>query len=96
MLAAVDQDHELVAAHSTNSVRVAQRALHAVGHRDQQVVAGLVAERVIDILEIVEIDVQRRAPRPAASISRQQLFDPVHDERAVGQARQRIVHGLVQ
>ena len=59
---AVDQDDELVAAHPRRSCR--RRATCVVsrgGHGHEQPVAGLVAERVVDVLEVVEIDEQRRA-----------------------------------
>ena len=63
------------------------------GDRPQQLVAGAVAERVVDALEVVEVDEQRRDRRLAATRARQHLLDAVEDQRAVGQARQRVVGG---
>ena len=67
----------------------------ALGDGDQQLVAGAVAERVVDDLEVVDVGEQHReavlarggarAPRPAARSK----------QRAVGQAGQRVVVGLV-
>ena len=53
------------------------------------------AERVVDVLELVEIDEQRRAGRSRAAVAGQQLLDPVHDQRPVRQAGQRVVQRLV-
>ncbi len=49
--AAVDEDDELVATHPPDGVDVAQRRVRRVGDRLQQLVAGVVAERVVDVLE---------------------------------------------
>ena len=57
-VAAVDQYDELVAAHPADRVGIAQRAPQSGGDGYQQLVAGLVPERVVDVLELVEIDVR--------------------------------------
>ena len=51
-----DQDHELVAAEAADRVRFAQGALEADGGLAQHVVAHAMAERVVDVLEPVEVD----------------------------------------
>ena len=53
-------DHELVSAGAGREVRCAQDALQTLGERDEQVVAGGVAERVVDELEPVEVEEQHR------------------------------------
>jgi hypothetical protein len=66
---AIDEDHELVAPHPPDGVRPAQRALHSPGDQDQQVVASFVAERVVDVLEVVEVDEQHRAKGVGAAVA---------------------------
>ena len=58
---AVEQHDELVSAHATDGVGVAQRTGQPGRDCHQQSVAGLVTERVVDVLEVVEVDVQGRA-----------------------------------
>ena len=94
-LASVDQDDELVATHPADRVGVAQRARQPCGHGDEQPVAGLVAERVVDVLEVVEVDEQRRARRAVAPAADQELLDAVHDQRPVRQVGQRVVQRLM-
>ena len=55
-----DRDRELVAAEARDQVAGAQHAPHALGDDLEQVVAGAVAERVVDHLEVVEVDEQHR------------------------------------
>ena len=85
--AAVDQDDELVAAHPPDRVGVSQGARQPGRHRDQQLVTGVMAQGVVDVLEVVQIDVQRRADGPVAAVAGQELLDAVHDQRPVRQAR---------
>ena len=63
------EDRELVAAEARDQVALADRAAQALGDLDQQPVAGLVAEAVVDDLEVVEVEEQHRDARhrsPAA------------------------------
>ena len=50
------QDHELVAAHAGHDVALVDGAAQALGDLDQEPVAGLVTEAVVDDLEIVEVE----------------------------------------
>ena len=59
--AAVEQHDELVAAHPADRVRPAQGARQPGRDRDEQPVAGAVAEGVVDVLEVVEVEEQQRA-----------------------------------
>ena len=66
---AVDQDAELVAAEAGDDVAGAQVGAQPRRDRPQQLVAGVVAEAVVDQLEVVEVeeeDADRRAGRGAA------------------------------
>ena len=65
-----DQD-ELVAAHARHQIALADRGLQALGHGDQQIVADIVAEAVIDQLEAVEIEKGDREALAALAHRRQ-------------------------
>jgi hypothetical protein len=58
----------------------------ALRHLQQHVVAGAVAERVIDDLEAIEVQVQHcdHFPDGAAAEPAQPLVQPVHEHGAVG------------
>ena len=71
---AVEQHRELVAAEARDGVGRAHARAQALGDRDQQLVADRVAERVVDGLEVVEVDEQdgdgRLGRRASASSTR--------------------------
>ena len=62
----VDHDHELVAGIARHEVLAAHAAAQACRDLLQHAVAGLVAERVVDVLEAVEVDEQDPEARLAA------------------------------
>ena len=62
----------------------------------EQLVAGRVAERVVDLLEAIEVHHQRpRAACRRRSAWRDRLLDPVAEEHPVRQAGERVVQRLV-
>ena len=92
---AVDQDDELVASHPADGVGIAKCALQAVRDRHQQQVTHVVAEAVVHVLELVEIDVQGRSSGALPPAAGQELLHAVHDQGPVRQAGQRVVHRLM-
>ena len=87
---------ELVAADARDEIVVADRRAHALADRHQQRVARHVAERVVDRLELVEVDEQHRVHAVgvrARVLERRR--EPLLEERAVRQAGQRVVGRLV-
>ena len=58
----VDQDRELVAAQPGSHVSLAEAATDAIADHDQQLVAGGVAEGVVDRLEVVEVEEEDHRP----------------------------------
>jgi hypothetical protein len=60
----------------------------------QQVVTGVMAEGVIDVLEAVEVDHEDRHRDPWAPAAGQGVLQPVGEQGPVGQAGQRIVQSL--
>ena len=67
----------------------------ALGHPDQDAVAGLVAQRVVDRLEVVEVGEHDSDLAVAPVEGRQGLGEAVHQRQAVRQAREGVVEGLV-
>jgi hypothetical protein len=85
------QDGELVAAEARDDVVGAQHAAQPLGDGAQEPVARAMAERIVDDLEVVEVDEEHRH-LPAAA--HQRAVEALQEELAVGQARQMIVVGL--
>ena len=53
-------DRELVAAQPCENIDVSNATAHPLGHGLEQLVAGRVTERVVDALEMIEIEIQDR------------------------------------
>ena len=83
--------HELVAAQPRDGVRLAHGAGQPLRDRLQQLVAGVVAQRVVDPLEVVEVEEQAGDVRAVALRLREDLPQPLVEQRAVGQAGQDVV-----
>ena len=92
--AGADEDDELVTPETGGEVAVADGRAQPARHLLQQLVAGLMSQGVVDLLELVEVHEQhghpltRRAPLergPRVLLER----------GPVGQLRQRVVHRLV-
>jgi hypothetical protein len=91
----VEEDDELVSSHPPNGIALPHHTGQARGDRAQQLVTGRMTERVVDLLEAVDVDVERcrgahRPPSPG-----QQLGRAVEHERSVGELRQRAVQRSV-
>ena len=95
----LDEDGELVAAQPSGGVTGAQDRPDPLGDADQQLIAGPVAEGVVDDLEVVEIDEQDgmlAGHRPLrVGLALERLAQPVLEQRPVGQVGQRVVQRLV-
>ena len=86
--AGAGQDHdELVAAEPDAQVGRAAGVAHALRGHDQHVVAGGMAERVVDLLEAVEVELQHGEPLAAPVRALDQRVEMVGEEGAVVQAR---------
>ena len=86
----LEKNYELVAAYPTNRVALAYRCHQASGHLDEQLVPDLVAERVVDLLEAVEIHEQHGKIGPAAALAHG-VADPFQHRGPVHQPGQRVV-----
>ena len=86
---------ELVAAEAGHDVAGAHGAPDAVGHFLQEPVAGVVAERVVDDLERVQVEEEQRHLAAVAARAGRGAGELVVEELAVGDAGQRVVLGQV-
>ncbi len=85
------EDDEFVAAEARHHVGVADDLAQPVGHRAQQLVAAGMAERVVDLLELIEIDEQHGAGLARMPRGSQRLVDLVAKVSPVRQAGERVV-----
>lgn len=86
------QDGELVTAEARHDIAVPDRLAQPLGHLEQELVAGLVAERVVDLLEVVEVQEEQRRPLAAARPGRAQVgAEELEQASPVQQAGQRVV-----
>ena len=86
---AAEQDSELVAAQSRDDVAVAHGVPDSLRHRLQQQIAAVMAERVVDLLEAIEVDDHHRAG-VARGLLGQRLPGVLEERAAVGQRGERI------
>ena len=84
-------DDEFIAANPAHGVRVAHAGDQALRHRLQQQVAGAVPERIIDVLEMVQIEKQHRQVGPAAAGEHDGLRQPVDQQHPVRQVGEEIM-----
>ncbi len=90
-----DQQRELVAAEAGDRVLATAGLAQRCGHGEQQFVAGLVAERVVDLLESVEIDQDHRAALAVSAAGAKPPAKLGVEAAAVDQPGERIVVGEV-
>ena len=80
------QHDELVAA-ETGDEMAPRRLLKALARLDEQRVPGRVAERVVDDLELVEVEAVKRKKAAVAAAMRKQMLQLLLEHRPVGQGR---------
>ena len=91
----VEQHGELVAAEASGHVRAARAGVESARELDEHLVAGRVAQRVIDRLEVVEVDEDHRRGALVAPSARDRLTNLLREHRAVGEAGDGIVKRLM-
>ncbi len=89
------QDRELIAAEPGDRVGAAQAVAEQRGDRHDQAVSGLVAEGVVDGLEVVEVEHEQRAAVAIAIDVRHVAFEFCLEAAAIQQARERVMVGHV-
>ena len=90
-LRAVDEHRELVAADPGEPARVAHRLLEPPRHPLDDDVAELVAERVVDRLEVVDVEQHHRHRAPIVRGAVQGLLERLGQRGAIRQSGQRVV-----
>ena len=86
-----EDDHELVATDAAYEVCRPDVARQALGHLDQQLVAVAVAERVVDQLEAVEVQVEERHVRVVDARPFEELGEVLLAHAAIGEPGQAVV-----
>ena len=84
-------DGEFVAAEPGQKVIVLQLARDQMRDFPEQFIAGGVAERVVDLLEAVEIEQQQRRGRFRAAPAGQHIVDFAAEQGAVGEAGEGVI-----
>ena len=92
---AVEEQRELVAAEAGDGVAGADAGGERAADGDQDRVADGVAEGVVDALEVVDVDGDDRDLTLDALRAGDGVLQAVHEERAVGEAGEGVVEGLV-
>ena len=96
MRVGVGKEHgELVAGQPGQHVRLAQPRAERAGDTSKQVIARVVAERVVDVLEAVDVEHERSSPHPIAPSVLEVRVEPPIERAPVQQAGERIVVGHV-
>src|SRR6202162_6665645 len=95
MLGVGGEYRELVPAQARESGGCAQHAAQPCGDFLQQGIASVVAERVVDVLEAIEIEEQNAEHVLVAPGGQQRLAQPVSKEAPVGESRERVVECLI-
>ena len=90
----VEQERELVAAEASQRVCGPDRLRETRRNHLQQLVAGAVTERVVDLLEAVEVDEENRETISGTRGARERLLEPVAEERTVGEPGEAVVERL--
>src|SRR5216684_956391 len=88
----VQENGELVSAQPGKDVSLPQARLEPSRHRGEQLVAHRVAEAVVDDLEAVEVEIERREPGAAGPLLDlvEPPPEPLHEDRAVAEPGQRV------
>ena len=92
---ALAQHGELVSAHARERVARRDQRLQAPGELGEQLVAALVAERVVDDLEAIDVEHEHGDGAAVARGERERVVDAVDEQDAVRQPGQRVVQRTV-
>src|SRR5579863_60899 len=91
----VDEQHELIATEPSDRVAVAHTRAKSARHALQKLIAEVMSETVVDELEPIEIHEGDRDAPPGAGRGQQCLLQPVLQQRAIRQPRERVVVRLM-
>ena len=83
-------DGEFVAAQTGNRIRLSGAATQTVGDQFQQLIADRMAKRIVDALELIEIEAKDRQAF-AAFDAFEFVLQPLSQHNAIGQVGQRVM-----
>ena len=87
------QNGKFIAAEPGDEIVATHHMTETLGDRENEFVADMMAERIVDVLEMVEVDEEDRRGRTAAPHFADQPLQALAEIDAVGQAADRIVQG---
>src|SRR5437868_2235952 len=90
-----EQQGEFVASQTGNGVNLAHGVAKSRAQLSEKLVAGVVPERVVDPLELVEIEEDDGEPRARPLRGGERLLRPLLEQGAVRQVGQGIVEGQI-
>jgi hypothetical protein len=85
------QDPELVASKPSDDVALAHPTREQARNLDERLIAGLVAERVVDVLQAVQIDEQHRRTLAVTLNAVDQPLERAHEAAAVGKVDEEVL-----
>src|SRR5262249_50547370 len=88
------KNRELIASQPRDGVDRAQGTLQARAELTKDRVSHLVSERVVDLLETVEVEKTEWERNPFALGHQQSLVEPVAEKNSVGKSCQKIIKSL--
>ena len=89
------QDDELIASEASDRVTFAKRASQADTDSGQQLIADGMAQGVVDVLEVVEVEEEQGHRGMVSSGAGQHLVDAVENQGAVGKTGERVMKRLM-
>ena len=81
------QDGEFIAADARDIIAVAQRPRQTVGHGDNHQIADLMAIAVVCLLEMIDVDIEKRELRSLAPAAADLGIDQLVEQKPVRQSR---------
>jgi hypothetical protein len=90
------QHHKFIAALTAHGVGAAHRGSQAIRDGLKKLVADGVPERVVNLFEVIQIDIQHSELFALALGKRNRVAEPVLQQRAIRQIGQRIVLGRMR
>jgi hypothetical protein len=86
-----EQDSEFVAAEARYDVALPHSAREQPSNLDQSLVAGLVAERIVDVFEAIEVNEQHRGILTVALDAIDNSLEGAHEAAAVGKVDEEVL-----
>ena len=87
----VEDERELTPGQARDGVRLTRGVCQSGRHLAQQAVADLMPETVVQPLEMTHAERDQGEPRAAFARRRARLAEALVEQRAVGQARERVI-----